>query len=278
MGKRSLLWIILASLAVGFGSCGGLPCGCGYCGKTHRDWRVTEVHGSGDVVRQGLEVGHFTDVHLATIGTAYIELGDRPAMEIEAEENILEYLEAEVQGRTLKISARPNTHLRTTKPVNYYVTVKDLGGVGLSSSGDIVAPDIKSDHFSIDISSSGNLQMGKVRTTDLDVRISSSGDADLKELEADRLDIMLSSSGGLTIGGGQVETQDVSLSSSGTYDGSDLRSTKARVRLSSSGDAYLWVTDDLDAVLSSSGSVYYQGEASVRSRTSSSGRVRQRGI
>jgi hypothetical protein len=45
------------------------------------------------------------------------------------------------------------------------------------------------------------------------------------------------------------------------------------VRVSSSGSATIWVQQDLQANLSSSGDLYYRGDPKVDARTSSSGDV-----
>ncbi len=54
-----------------------------------------------------------------------------------------------------------------------------------------------------------------------------------------------------------------------------MRSAEVTARLNSSGNARLWAEESLDATLSSSGSVYYNGEPEVFDSHSSSGRVRR---
>jgi hypothetical protein len=268
------LIVLLATMAVSIGSCGVGPRGC--CCADGPDWAAGErVKGSGDVIRVDRSVGGFDEVHLATIGTLHIEMGDREELVIEGEANIIEHIEVEVRGGTLKIANERNYNLRPTEPLDYYLTVRDLKGIALSSAGDAFAPDITSPHFSIRVSSSGSLETGSIETRHLDVSVSSSGDVSIPDLESDNLDVSLSSSGELAIHGGRVDAQDVRVSSSGTYGARDLESRRAQVRLSSSGNAYIRVSEDLDARLSSSGSVYYMGNPRVRQQTSSSGRLRR---
>jgi hypothetical protein len=249
----------------------------GFCDNTGTRWRHASVHGSGRVVTEGRDVEGFTAVKLSTIGKLYIEVGDAEDLRIEAEDNILECLETNVQGDMLRIRNRPNTNLRPTKPVEYYLTVRELDEISLSSSGDAVAGDLEADRFTISISSSGEFELDKLTAREVDVGISSSGDVDLAWLEADLIDVSISSSGNLRIAGGKVESQRIRISSSGDYLAENLVSREARARLSSSGTARIMVSDHLDAGLSSSGSVYYSGNPTVRKRISSSGRLKHVG-
>ena len=110
------------------------------------------VRGSGRVVEESRSVSGISRVGLATIGRLMIEVGDGESLRIQAEDNLMEYLETDVRAGTLRIESRQGVNLRTTRPVNYYLTVTGLDRVETSSSGDIVAPDLESDRFSIAIS------------------------------------------------------------------------------------------------------------------------------
>lgn len=215
------------------------------------------VRGSGNVVEESRPVSGITGVELATLGNLSIELGNTESLRIEAEDNLLEYFQTEVRNGQLRIDIQDDVRLVTTEPVNYYLTVTSLDSIKISSSGDIQAPDLQAEDFSIIISSSGDLQ--------------------LETLNADTLAVNISSSGDLEVGGGRVQTQDVTISSSGNYMAQDLASDRADVRISSSGSATIWVQGTLRAILSSSGDVRYRGNPTVDATTTSSGNVIQIG-
>jgi hypothetical protein len=215
------------------------------------------IRGSGNVVEETRAVSKFTGVELATLGTLHIEVSDRESLLIEAEDNLMEYLETEVRNGRLRIETQEDVNLRATRPVNYYLTVTGLDTIVITSSGDIQASDLEAGRFSITIDSSGNLEIGMLKADTLEVDIGSSGDLD--------------------IGGGQVEMQNVNINSSGNYRAQDLESTEAEVRLNSNGSATIWVHDYLRATLSSSGDLRYRGDPEVDATTSSSGDVIQIG-
>ncbi len=235
------------------------------------------VRGSGEVVEETRDVSGISGLELATLGNLFIEIGDTESLRIEAEDNLMEYLETEVRSGRLIIRTRGDVNLLPTQPVNYYLTVTGLETIVISSSGNIQAPDLAAQRFSITVSSSGNLDMGGLVADRLTVVISSSGNVTMGELEADTLDVNLSSSGNLDISSGQVDLQNVTISSSGNYTAQNLESSEAEARLDSNGNATIWVRDHLKAVLNSSGNLRYRGDPTVDATTNSSGEVRKIG-
>ncbi len=213
------------------------------------------VRGSGSLSEETHTFTGIAGVRLSTIGELDIRLGDTEELRIEADDNLLQYFEAGMDGDTLEIGTRRGFNLRASQKVRYTLTVKELDFIGLSSSGNAHAPALSADHFEISISSSGDVSINGIDARALDIHISSSGDVD--------------------IGEGVADTQDIRISSSGDYRGESVRSGHVTVRLSSGGSARLWAAESLDATLSSSGSVYYRGDPEVSDSHSSSGRVRQ---
>jgi hypothetical protein len=231
------------------------------------------VRGSGDVVEETRAVSGVTGVNLATIGHLTIEVGDTESLRIEAQDNLMEYIETEVHNGSLRIGTQDRVNLRSTRPINYYLTVTGLDTIVISSVGDVEAPDLEAERFSITIASTGNLEMGDLEADTLTVNISSSGDVTMGVLNADTLEVGIRSTGDLDIAGGQVKTQEVTISSSGKYTAQDLASDEAEVRLNSTGSATIWVRDRLKASLSSSGDLRYRGNPTVDATTNSSGDV-----
>jgi len=145
------------------------------------------------------------------------------------------YLLTEVDNGRLTIQTRPNLDIDPTEPLNFFLTVKSIDKIEITSSGDVFIP----------------------------------------ELEVDSLEVKLSSSGNLDIAGGKVRTQKITISSSGHYAAQNMESDEAEIKISSSGGASIWVSNHLKANLSSSGGVSYLGQPTLDVSTSSSGEVHQ---
>lgn len=242
MRSRCLFALVGAILVVSLIACDGTILG-------------ESVRGSGEVVEQDREVSGVSGVELSMQGTLEITTGGGESLRIEAEDNLLEYIETDVRGGKLVIETRPGVNLRPTRPIKYTLTVDELKSIAISSSGNVEAEEVRSDSCTVTISSSGNVTIEDLACTSLRVDITSSGN--------------------LEVSGGEVQEQDITLSSSGEYRARGLESAEAEVTLTSSGRATLRVSEQLTGRLSSSGDVRYIGNPRVDVRTTSSGRVKQ---
>ena len=261
--KRTV-WIGLLILVAMFAT---LACGIA---------NLATTSGSGRVVEEEREISNVTSVELATVGTLYVEFGEEESLTIEADDNILEYIETTVWNDKLTITMR-GVNISIHRPIVYRLVVPTLERIELSSSGDAFVADLETGDFTVRLSSSGDLEMGALTAETVDLGLSSSGDAQFDDLYAGRLEAHLSSSGDVEIDGGRVDRQDVSLTSSGDYIARDMSSVEAYVSCSSSGDATIRVSDRLEARSSSSGDINYYGNPVVESHTTSSGDVNRIG-
>ena len=217
----------------------------------------TGVRGSGNVVEEIRDVSDFTGVALAGSGELTIEVGETESLRIEAEDNLMEYLKAEVHNGVLEIGVENNVNLNPSRPMRFYLTVRELDRIVLSGSGDIRAPDLEARRFS--------------------VTISGSGDVELEKLDADTLDVTISGSGSLDVADGQVTGQNVTISGSGTHTARDLESERAKVIIVGSGAATIRVNDHLRAIITGSGDVRYLGNPAIDSSVTGSGDVKRIG-
>lgn len=213
------------------------------------------VAGSGVVTNSTSTPADFRAVELQFQGDLLVSTGNKARLTIEAEENLLPYLEDSVVDGTLIIRKTPShVTLKPTAPIRYYLTVTGLESLTTTSSGSIRAPVLEADRFWIATKSSGSVSV----------------DA----LYAAHLEVSVQAAGGVTIAGGRVGEQWITLTSEGGYESRELVSSRARVRLSSSGEARVSVRDRLEADLSSSGNLYSFGSPSVLvQEASAEGRV-----
>lgn len=247
MKKNTALAFALLALAFGILACGSIQIGGAGDGE--------RIMGSGPVIEEDRDVSGVSGVELAMQGTLHVSMGSTTTLRIEAQENLMEYIETDVNGSTLVIHNTPGYDLRSTRPIQYYLTVEKLDNIEVSSSGDI--------------------EVGNLTSDSLSIRSNSSGDIAIDGLDGSALEVKISSSGELEISGGQIQEQRIDISSSGDYQAGDLASASADIDLTSSGSATVQVSDRLRGRLSSSGNIYYIGDPEVDVRTTSSGKVTQ---
>lgn len=207
--------------------------------------------GNGTLREESREISDFSEIVFIGIGELTVTLGDEPALRIEAEENLLPYIETYTRGNTLVIEIEENVNIQPTEPVRFDITAVALDSVEVSGVGDVNLPDLKAERFNI--------------------MISGIGDVEISSLEAERLTAEMSGLGDLTILGGQVDSQDVEISGGGKYSASKMESAEAAVTVSGVGSATLRVEVSLDVTISGSGNVSYYGSPQVSSDISGIG-------
>ena len=234
MKNRTILLITILALAASTMACGV---------STFTSSSLRTIDGNGVVVEESREVGSFNEVQLSGIGTIYVEYGNETSLVIEAEENLIEYIETDTFGKKLVIGTENGRSLDPTEQINFYLTVVELEGVQISGLGSIYLPEVNADRF--------------------EIKISGAGDVNIEALYADKLDASLSGLGDVDIEGGEVFSQDVSISGSGTYSAHHLKSSEADVSVSGLGSATVFAEDYLVAGISGAGDINYYGSPEV---------------
>ncbi len=212
------------------------------------------IQGSGKVIRENRDVRGFSVVNFSGSGDLSIRQGNEESLSIEADDNILPYIRSDVEGGKLTLGFRRGVSIRTSSPLRYTLTVKELEA--------------------LDLSGAGKTHTGPMRTQDFRVHLSGSGEIRMDDLDAATLRADISGSGNMEIPG-RVDHQEIRISGSGRYYARDLDSQSADVTVSGSGDCTLQVAKSLSAHISGSGSVGYYGNPTLSQRVSGSGRVRR---
>lgn len=215
------------------------------------------TRGSGNVVTEERQVGDFTRVELSGIGDLEIETGDRPALRIEAEDNILAMIETEVIGDTLRIGFKDNSIPRPTRAIRYFLTVPSLEALDASGLGNIKASDLQAERFTI--------------------AISGGGDIEIASLDAETVEIDISGLGNLEINGGEAANLEVGISGGGDLNSENLQVQEADVNISGLGSATVRVSELLRADISGGGSIRYYGNPTVEEQVSGLGKVERLG-
>ena len=130
------------------------------------------ISGNGHVVEETRNVSGFSGVHASTGIDVYLYEGNNFDVKVEADENLMEIILTEVEGKMLVIKT-DRVNIRNAKSKKVYVTLPRLTELKISSAGDCEGQT----PFSCD---------------DLRISISSAGDLDL-EVEAEHIDLDIQS-------------------------------------------------------------------------------------
>jgi hypothetical protein len=218
-------------------------------------WPWERIDGNGKMTKQTRSVGSYTAISSAGFWDVMIGYGESNTITVEGDENLLQYIETEVEGSKLSIKTKGKVNLRSKNRVTVYVSVTRLTGVSLSGSGDIMGEGKFRNEGTTDfhISGSGSIKMGIDKVGTADVSISGSGNLHLK---------------------GSANSINAKVSGSGNVDCSELISDDATAHISGSGNIKLNANKSVDANISGSGNVSYKGAATdVRKHVAGSGRL-----
>ncbi len=247
--------------------------------------------------RETRNVDTFTKISFRVPGKLYLRQGSPQKVEIEGKKDVLEELEVKVDGSRLIIGAENKWDWRWKDDdrINVYITVKDIEGLSVSGSGDIIGETrITAKDLALNVSGSGNLKIEADASGHMEADVSGSGDLHVKgkcrDFDSDvsgsgkvNLDLAISEEAKFGISGsgkiearGSASTVRASLSGSGKVLAADLETNSCNIRISGSGDVQINVKNEIEANISGSGSVSYRGNPSrVNSHSSGSGSVRK---
>lgn len=211
------------------------------------------VSGSGRVATENRSIRPFAQLEVAGSMDVYITQGRGGTAQLEAEDNILQFIELIEEGDKLRVRFRNNVSIRTNKDVKVYLATERLSMVEAAGSGDIKIEG----HFTNDIpvklsiAGSGDLE-GGFSAPEVRVNIAGAGDVDVK---------------------GETRDLSVDIAGSGNCDASELLSETADVNIAGSGNVKLHASRAIKATIMGSGDIYYKGEPSVNLNKMGSGGV-----
>ena len=211
------------------------------------------VKGTGPVETETRSLKDFKGVELGASADVYMTQATDFKVTIEAQKNIAELLETNVEGGILKIYFKKSTGNVNYEKLIIHVEAPLFESIYLLGSGNMIAQNaFKGDKLSLNITGSG------------DVRVK---DATYNAVKAE-----LSGSGNLEVGG-SAESSELEVSGSGDLEAGDLKSKKVEASITGSGNIDCQAETSMDASVTGSGDIHYKGNPSVKSRITGSGSI-----
>ena len=211
------------------------------------------IRGNGIPISEGRITNGFSEVKSEGAFNVHITNGDDFEIIVNAESNILPYIETDVSNHKLRIYIRGIHSVHNRLPMEVFITTPYLEGILQSGSGIITTDYFTTGHFDAVVSGSGSIETAVDATT---------------------IDALISGSGNLIISG-EANDADLAISGSGKIDGYDLSILDCDAKISGSGNLWVKVERFLIATISGSGNVYYYGTPDIETHISGSGDVIQ---
>lgn len=213
------------------------------------------IKGKGSLIIETRNLTNFKSVELGMSANVVWHYDSVYRCEVEAQENLIKFLETEIKGNTLCIKTKRYTSIRKSLPISFHIYSPQAEGVSVSGSGDV------------------RLQKD-LQASDLNIKISGSGDVNVFCPISSSIDVNISGSGKLKLSSeGICEKATYKMSGSGDLFAFDFETKKVNTNISGSAKMQLNVMEILDAKISGSGNITYKGNPKVNSKISGSGKV-----
>jgi len=213
------------------------------------------IKGDGEIKKETRQVGSFTSLNAQGSLEIKIDYGNSGTISVEADENLLPYIETTVEEGGLSIRSKEHVNLKSRSKMIVYVSMTQVRSLKLSGSGNINGSGAFTNDASTDISvsGSGNLSLAFNTFKELDLSVSGSGNMKLE---------------------GSSKSITAKVSGSGNIDCSNTSSDDVIAKVSGSGNIRVYPSKSIDAQISGSGDVFYKGDVQkINSKISGSGRV-----
>lgn len=215
-----------------------------------------KVSGSGQVVKVDIPVRDFSQLNIkGGAYNLYLIAGNTSSVEIETDDNLLEYINAYNEGDELILKWEKKSNLRKVSKFNVYVTYQELNRIKGNLVGNIKCENtLQVDHLDIDLNGVGN--------ADLIV--------DAKSIKSD-----ISRVGNVNMSG-TSDMMDMDFSGTGNLNAYDLKVGELHIQKSGVGNVKVHAKNEIHIDASGVGNLYYKGDASIEKIHSSAiGKVKK---
>lgn len=210
------------------------------------------VYGNNVVSSVERPAGDFDEIITTGPFDIYLTQSVSRQLVIEAEENLLPFIQTSYRGDNLYIEVEDGYQLRNNAAIKIFTSTPVLHEIKLTGSGKV--------------------EMNSLETRWLDLKITGSGDITIHQLLADELDAEITGSGDIFLSGA-VNNSELTITGSGDIRSLDLSQEDCESTISGSGNMYINVIHQLDAQITGTGNIYYLGSPLLTENITGTGRL-----
>ncbi|MEP7109535.1 MAG: head GIN domain-containing protein [Ferruginibacter sp.] len=209
--------------------------------------------GSGNIVTEKRQTGDFEGISVGGAFAVEIKKGPVTEVEVEADDNVISFIETKVSGNVLKISTKNGTGFNNAH-FKVYITAPEINSFNASGAAKVkVTGQMKSEgKITLDVSGAAGITLS-VDAPEVFAEVSGAGYIEMS---------------------GRTKDYTAKVSGSGNLKSGDLSSENTDVRASGAGTARVHASVNLKADANGAGNIYYKGGANVQQKTSGAGNVK----
>jgi Putative auto-transporter adhesin, head GIN domain len=214
-----------------------------------------KVTGEGAVQTELRQAGSFTGISVNLAATVTYKTDSVYKIELVAQRNILDLLEAYTTGGRLVLKARNGVNLQPAQAIVIRISAPAVNYISMDGSGDFAVLDsLKAAGLELQVAGSGTITVPAV-------------------VISGNIDATVSGSGWIRVQGGSTSREYLRVSGSGKILMDGVLADKASATISGSGSVQLQALQTLEATISGSGNIFYRGTPQINSHVTGSGRV-----
>lgn len=212
------------------------------------------VKGNGNVVEEEREVTGFNGIKTSRGVNVYISQGDGEKVVIEADENLVDIIETDVENSILKVTTR--RRIREATSTKVFVTFRELEEVKAFAGSNVYSEKA-------------------VRAGNMDVSASAGSNIKL-DVAANKMEVSASAGANIFLEGTAREIS-VHASAGSNVKAEGLVTEVCRAKAGSGANIYITVEKEMEGRASSGGNVFYSGNPQqINASSSSGGNVKKR--
>ena len=213
-----------------------------------------DIDGNGILKKETRSISDFKGVDVEGPFNVVLVQGNTFSVEIETDENLLQYIDLKNDNGKIVISEKDGYELNSKKGIIVRIQMPTVNQVNVSGSGSVKSETILSniDAMEINIGGSGNITL---------------------ELKSPKIDVGIGGSGKATLSG-TTRNLDISIGGSGDCLAEELLSEECVVTIGGSGTARVYASTSLKGTIGGSGDIFYRGEPKdIKKSISGSGSI-----
>jgi hypothetical protein len=237
------------------------------------------IEGSGDISSEDREVQDFDRIQLTGAGDITLAQGQTEVVIVEADDNLLPYVETEVRAGTLILGFTDEVadkNIRPSQPIKFYVNLIDINGLEISGAGDVYSESLDTERFKVEVDGAGDITFDRLTAEQFDIEVNGASDIHVEQLATQDVDVNINGSASIHLSGDTYE-QNIYIDGSGDYLAADLHSQLADITIQGIGEATVWAVDNLTVHIPGTGTVRYYGEPIVSFSDPGNGELEQLG-
>lgn len=243
---------------------------------------IIPAFGQSNVISEIRQVGSFQTIQNNSSVDILLLQGNSFEVKIEADSEIISYIDTEERNSTLYIDVKKRPGSRKIKVMRAIITVPNLNVIRINGSGDVVSMNqLNFPRFSITLNGSGDAELelkckefesylngsGDLLVEGVngscEIHVAGSGDMKGKNFQLSNLKITNRGSGDIKLSG-KADEVNIYSNSSGDIHCFELPCNKAEIHCYGSGDVSLWVIQSITGSIHGSGDIRIKGNPNNR--------------